>query len=173
MPLIKSTYFEDAIGCLKQVKDKYCPLEMVSLIEKTFQLLEDAKKESVGAQLALNADNTIPLVLFLVLRANIQHLGAEIALLEDLLGADFEALMLGYTGYCVTTLKAAYQHILSDKFYQNWPEYDSGAFFLFYGKWYCWFVVLLLIGKFVYYFSAEREQNIDGKKKYKESPVIK
>ncbi|XP_055705402.1 alsin homolog [Phlebotomus papatasi] len=119
MPLIKSTYFEDAIGCLKQVKDKYCPLEMVSLIEKTFQLLEDAKKESVGTQLALNADNTIPLVLFLVLRANIQHLGAEIALLEDLLGADFEALMLGYTGYCVTTLKAAYQHILSDKFYQN------------------------------------------------------
>ncbi|XP_059608301.1 alsin homolog [Phlebotomus argentipes] len=119
MPLVKSSYFEDAIGCLKQVKDKYCPLEMVSLIEKTFQLLEDAKTESVGASLTLNADNTIPLVLLLVLRANIQHLGAELALLEDLLGGDFEALMLGYTGYCITTLKAAYQHILSDKFYQN------------------------------------------------------
>ncbi|GAB0087938.1 Alsin homolog [Sergentomyia squamirostris] len=119
MPLIKSTYFEDAIGCLKQVKDKFCPLEMVSLIEKTFQLLEDAKTESAGAHIALNADNTIPLVLFLVLRANIQHLGAELSLLEDLLGGDYEALMLGYTGYCVTTLKAAYQHILSDKFYQN------------------------------------------------------
>ncbi|XP_055693648.1 alsin homolog [Lutzomyia longipalpis] len=119
MPMIKCSYFDDAIGCLKQVKDKYCPMEMVILIEKTFQLLEDAKNESVGAQHTLNADNTIPLVLFLVLRANIQHLGAEIALLEDLLGTDFEALMLGYTGYCVTTLKAAYQHILSDKFYQN------------------------------------------------------
>lgn len=47
----------------------------------------------------------MPLAIILVLRAEVPHLGAELALLEDLLGSDFESVMLGFSGYCYTTIK--------------------------------------------------------------------
>lgn len=68
---------------------------------------------------ALSADNIMPLTIFLVLRAGIPHLGAEIQLMEDLMGGDFEPIMTGFTGYCFITIKATYQHILSNKFVQD------------------------------------------------------
>lgn len=67
----------------------------------------------------INADDMMPLTILLVILANIPHLGAEILLLEDLMGNDFGSVMLGYGGYCFTTLKATYHHILSDKFLQE------------------------------------------------------
>lgn len=67
----------------------------------------------------LNADNIMPLTIFLILRAGIPHLGAEILLLEDLMGVEFETVMLGFAGYCFATIKATYQHILGDKFLQD------------------------------------------------------
>lgn len=66
----------------------------------------------------LNADNMMPLTIFLLLRAAIPHLGTEILLLEDLMGPDFEFVMNGFAGYCFITIKAAYQHIINDIFLQ-------------------------------------------------------
>lgn len=68
--------------------------------------------------LQLNADNMMPLTIMLILRAAIPHLGTEILLLEDLMGTDFEFLMHGFAGYCFTTIKAAYQHIIHESFLQ-------------------------------------------------------
>ena len=67
----------------------------------------------------LNADNIMPLTIYLILRAGIPHLGAEILLMEDLMGPDFEPVMTGFVGYCFITIKATYQHILSNKFFQD------------------------------------------------------
>lgn len=67
----------------------------------------------------LNADNIMPLTIFLILRAGIPHLGAEILLMEDLMGNDFEPAMTGFAGYCFVTVKATYQHLLSSKFFQD------------------------------------------------------
>lgn len=53
----------------------------------------------------MNADCVMPVMIFLVLQAQIPHLGAEIALLEDLMGSDYDEAMMGYAGYCFTTLK--------------------------------------------------------------------
>lgn len=54
----------------------------------------------------LAADGMMPLTLFLVLRAAVPHLGAELALLDDLTrGTNFQFEMNGITGYCYTTLK--------------------------------------------------------------------
>ena len=58
----------------------------------------------------------MPLTIFLILRADIQHFGAEISLLEDLMGTDYEQIMQGYVGYCFTTIKVS-QIILFDFLY--------------------------------------------------------
>ncbi|XP_031627561.1 alsin homolog [Contarinia nasturtii] len=133
LPLIKDDEFSLAIHTLQQVKEKFCPREMLQLIEKTFKHVEAAAEmvsKSIEDQpvaehslkatevVQLNADNMMPLTIFLLLRAAIPHLGTEILLLEDLMGPDFEFVMNGFAGYCFTTIKAAYQHIINDSFLQ-------------------------------------------------------
>lgn len=121
-----------AINALQQVKEKFCPREMLHLIEQTFKYVEaaaeivsqtnhdesNASNANTGGIVQLNADNMMPLTIFLLLRAAIPHLGTEILLLEDLMGPDFEFVMNGFAGYCFTTIKAAYQHIIIDSFLQ-------------------------------------------------------
>lgn len=136
--MIKDPEFALAILTLQQVKEKFCPREMLHLIEKTFEHVEaaaemvskstepitnddESDKKPINNDpeiVQLNADNMMPLTIFLLLRAAIPHLGTEILLLEDLMGPDFEFLMNGFAGYCFTTIKAAYQHIINDSFLQ-------------------------------------------------------
>lgn len=142
MAIIRSSQIEEAIESLKQLTDKYCPLEMLGLIQQMFKAIDAAKREQLAEDAPpLNSDDIIPIVIFMVIRANVQHLGAEISLLEDLMGRDFDQIIRGYVGYCFTTLEvsgvtivtivmelnilirvlvslqASYQYILSDKFY--------------------------------------------------------
>lgn len=140
MAIIRSSQIEEAIESLKQLTDKYCPLEMLGLIQQMFKAIDAAKREQLAEEAPpLNSDDIIPIVIFMVIRANVQHLGAEISLLEDLMGRDFDQIIRGYVGYCFTTLEvsgiviiivgvnilirvlvslqASYQYILSDKFY--------------------------------------------------------
>lgn len=42
--MIHNDEFQKAINCLKQVKEKYCPREMLKLIEMTFEHVENAAK---------------------------------------------------------------------------------------------------------------------------------
>lgn len=141
--LIKDTEFDLAKTTLKQVTEKFCPREMLNLIEQTFKHVEnaadavsksnqtninnvtetDSNKDSTTSMVdpevfQLNADRLMPLTIFLLLRAAIPHLGTEILLLEDLMGPDFEFVMKGNAGYLFTTLKAAYAHIINDSFLQ-------------------------------------------------------
>lgn len=54
----------------------------------------------------------MPLTLVLLLRAGIHHLGAELALLDDLTdGNNFQFEMNGIRGYCLTTLKVFFHCI--------------------------------------------------------------
>ena len=46
--LIKNNYFNDAIECFRQFKEKYCPNEMIKQIELTFKLIEEAKNDTLG-----------------------------------------------------------------------------------------------------------------------------
>lgn len=67
----------------------------------------------------MNADDMMALTIFLVIRTCIPHLGAEILLLEDLMGGDFDPILNGSAGYSFITIKASYLHILSSKFFQD------------------------------------------------------
>lgn len=60
-------------------------------------------------KISLNADIIMPLSLLLLLRAAIPHLGAELALLDDLTDCkNFQFEMNGIRGYCYTTLKVSF-----------------------------------------------------------------
>lgn len=107
-----------------KLKKNYCLRELLKIIEETINLIEIARKTSLGIfgsswflvafylpvllsdnSVILAADGVMPLVIYLVLRAGVPHLGAELALLEDLIGTDFEVEMSGFAGYCYTTIK--------------------------------------------------------------------
>lgn len=90
---------------------------MLGLIQQLFKAIEEAKGEKLPEVAPLNSDDIIPIVIFMVIRANVQHLGAEISLLEDLMGHDFDQIIRGYVGYCFTTLEvrcAYYFYVLRD-----------------------------------------------------------
>ncbi|XP_055907904.1 alsin homolog [Eupeodes corollae] len=114
--VVSNTYFHDAIAMLKQVQEKYSPKAMLNVIERAFELITEAHKcAAMENSVILGADSMMPLALFLVLRAGVPHLGAELALLDDLTGgSNFESEMSGLAGYCYTTIKAAYEHITSN-----------------------------------------------------------
>lgn len=46
--MIKSAQFDSAINCLKQVKEKYCPRQMLDHIENTFRLIDRARNENLS-----------------------------------------------------------------------------------------------------------------------------
>lgn len=105
--------FEESVQTLKQLQEKFSPQDMLTVIQRSTQLLTEAYEHAMAANAAqLNADNMIPLTMLTMLRAAVPHLGAELALLDDLTGGpNFQAEMNGMAGYCYTTLKAAYEHV--------------------------------------------------------------
>lgn len=78
---------------------------MLGLVQQMFKAIEEAKAEHLNEGAPLNSDDILPIVIYMVIRANVQHLGAELSLLEDLMGKEFDLIMRGYAGYCFTTLE--------------------------------------------------------------------
>ncbi|KAH8315549.1 hypothetical protein KR059_001230 [Drosophila kikkawai] len=123
--------FEESVQTLKQLQEKFSPQDMLTVIQRSTQLLTEAYEHAMSGEFSfkksksllffipnptanaaqLNADNMIPLTMLTMLRAAVPHLGAELALLDDLTGPNFQAEMNGMAGYCYTTLKAAYEFV--------------------------------------------------------------
>lgn len=146
--MIQNTEFQSAIACLKQVKEKFCPREMLRLIETTFELVESAAKMAntdwnISSSQAPDADDnattadaatideanmTTPTVL---LNADtMMPLTIYLIIRASIphLGTEILLLddlmgsdfeMLGFASYCFTTIKAGYQHIINDQFMQQ------------------------------------------------------
>ncbi|XP_058829427.1 alsin homolog isoform X2 [Topomyia yanbarensis] len=128
IPVIKSFRYQEAIDSLNRFKEKCCPSEMMKHINEAFSLLDVASKEQ-DTILDMAADSLLELVILLIIKANIPQLGAEISLLEDLLqndGYGFDYHSNTQNDYCLTTLKASYQHIIGDNFFVN-KIYDGGS----------------------------------------------
>jgi amyotrophic lateral sclerosis 2 protein len=114
--LARSTQFALILDDFRRFKEKFCPFEMLNQITTNFQRLEVAKVEVLGARFAICADHLITLTLIQVLVNQIPQLGAELAMIETLLGKDMEKIMHQQSGYCFTCLKATYSHLTSDAF---------------------------------------------------------
>lgn len=74
------------------------------------------------------ADNLLELIIWLIIKADLPQLGAEISLLEDLMQNDYGVSYRNtQNDYCLITLKASYQHIISNNFFVNKTFDPTGA----------------------------------------------
>lgn len=105
LPLIENNLFREAITNFRHVETKFCPNEMLIEIKQSFDLITKACYEVFQGSFVLNTDYLLPLSIFLILRSNIPHVGAELLLLEDLLESEYE--LNGEAGACFTHIKVS------------------------------------------------------------------
>lgn len=112
IPQARDIHFTTAIETLQQIKTKFTPLEKLSVILDTFKEV-NLVGQSVGggADFCWSMDDLFPVFQYIVVRARILQLGAEIHLIEDLMEAH---LFNGEFGIMFTTLQASYYQILKE-----------------------------------------------------------
>nr|XP_040234137.2 alsin homolog [Anopheles coluzzii] len=119
VPIIKHEKYQQAIESLNRFREKCCPSEMIKHINDAFTLVDQACKEQ-EVRMDVAADNLLELIIWLIIKADLPQLGAEISLLEDLMQNDYGVSYRNtQNDYCLITLKASYQHIISNNFFVN------------------------------------------------------
>ncbi|XP_053673252.1 alsin homolog [Anopheles nili] len=127
VPIIKHEKYQQAIESLNSFREKCCPSEMIKHINEAFALVDQACKEQ-EVRMDVAADNLLELIIWLIIKANLPQLGAEISLLEDLMQNDYGLSSRNtQNDYCLITLKASYQYIISDNFFVNKTFDPAGA----------------------------------------------
>lgn len=118
IPLLEDAKFYDAIRMLQRLSQKFCPSEMLEVIRDTYQLISDCAAKVSSRGDLLSADNLLAITIYLIVKANINHLGAELSLLTDLMEDDMENL-INMEQYIYTTIKIGYLHTISTRFFHN------------------------------------------------------
>uniref|UniRef100_A0A671WV43 Alsin Rho guanine nucleotide exchange factor ALS2 n=1 Tax=Sparus aurata TaxID=8175 RepID=A0A671WV43_SPAAU len=86
----------------------FTPSDKLLVIQKTFEELTQEIKPMLHGDFLWCMDDLLPLFLYLVLRARIRNLGAEVNMIEDLMDPNVQH---GELGLMFTTLKACYIQI--------------------------------------------------------------
>lgn len=116
--LLEDEQFYQAIEHFKKLSQMLCPSEMLQIIKETFEMINTcAKKFSTKGDL-LSADNLLSITIYLIMKASINHLGAELSLLTDLMENDIDKL-INMEQYIYTTIKIGYLHTISSRFFNN------------------------------------------------------
>lgn len=118
IPLLEDAKFYEAIRSLQKLSQKFCPSEMLEVIRDTYQLISDCGKRVSTRGDFLSADNLLAVTIYLIVKANINHLGAELSLLTDLMDDDVDRL-INMEQYIYTTIKIGYLHTISTRFFHN------------------------------------------------------
>ena len=118
IPLLEDAKFYEAIRTLQQLSQKFCPSEMLEVIRDTYELISDCGKKVSSRGDLLSADNLLAITIYLIVKANINHLGAELSLLTDLMEDDVDKL-INMEQYIYTTIKIGYLHTISTRFFHN------------------------------------------------------
>ncbi|XP_067371199.1 alsin-like isoform X3 [Channa argus] len=114
----KDACFVSAVETLQQISlsdtacslasNTFTPSDKLLVIQKTFEELNQEVKPMLEGDFLWCMDDLLPLFLYVVLRARIRNLGAEVSLIEDLMDPNVQ---LGEIGLMFTTLKACYIQI--------------------------------------------------------------
>uniref|UniRef100_A0A8C9MSF0 ALS2 C-terminal like n=1 Tax=Serinus canaria TaxID=9135 RepID=A0A8C9MSF0_SERCA len=94
--LIKDKCFLSATECLQKLITTVDPREKLEILRQTYEELELTVSRLPGAERRLPMDDLLPLLVFVVSRARIQHLGAEIHLIRDLMDPTNQGGMLDF-----------------------------------------------------------------------------
>ncbi len=108
---IRDVHFAGAVESLQRIKTEFTPQEKLSVILSTFREVNQAGQEACGPAHCWSMDDLFPVFQYVVVRARILQLGAEIHMIEDLMEAH---LVNGEFGIMFTTLQACYYQILKE-----------------------------------------------------------
>ncbi|KAM8857884.1 alsin-like isoform 3-T3 [Synchiropus picturatus] len=104
----KDACFVSAVETLQQISTTFTPADKLLVIQKTFEELTQEIQPTMNTNFLWCMDDLLPLFLYIVLRARIRNLGAEVSLTEDLMDPNVQ---YGEMGLMFTTLKACYIQI--------------------------------------------------------------
>ncbi|XP_050388946.2 alsin isoform X1 [Patella vulgata] len=104
--------YASAVDTLQQLSTAFSPIEKLRVIEKTFQEITETVQASLKDDHVWCMDDLFPIFQFVVVRAKIRHLGAEVHMIDDLMETHLE---FGELGIMFTTLKACYFQIQNEK----------------------------------------------------------
>jgi len=105
--------FLDAVYSLQRLKTTFTPAEKLDVIVGMFKAIT---RETGAASHTWSMDSLLPVCMFVVVRARVLQLGAELAMLSDLME---NYLFQGEKGIMFTTLQAAYTQILRENVFIN------------------------------------------------------
>ncbi|XP_061189160.1 alsin-like isoform X2 [Saccostrea echinata] len=100
------------IETLQHISTAFSPKEKLEVIQKTFSEITKTVQESMGDVQMWCMDDLFPIFHYIVIRAQIRHLGAEIHLIQDLMERHLEN---GELGIMFTMLHACYFQIQNEK----------------------------------------------------------
>ncbi|CAG5119646.1 unnamed protein product [Candidula unifasciata] len=109
---IKDVCYAQAVDTLQQLSTAFSPIEKLKIIEQTFNEITKTVSLNLKDDHMWCMDDLFPIFQFVVVRAKIHHLCAEIHMIDDLMEPHMEH---GELGLMFTTLKACYFQIQNEK----------------------------------------------------------
>ncbi|XP_029399540.1 ALS2 C-terminal-like protein isoform X2 [Mus pahari] len=106
--LVQDKCFLSATECLQKIITTVHPREKLEVLEKTYGEIEATVSRVLGRECKLDMDHLLPLFMYVVSRARIQHLGAEIHLIRDMMDPVHTG---GLHDFLLTALESCYKHI--------------------------------------------------------------
>ena len=100
-----------AVETLQQLKTTFTPFEKLEVLVETFKEINVIGQEAGGSDFCWSMDNLFPVLVYVVVRARISQLGAEIQMIDNLMD---DHLASGEYGFMFTTLQASYTQILRE-----------------------------------------------------------
>ncbi|XP_057561047.1 ALS2 C-terminal-like protein isoform X12 [Hippopotamus amphibius kiboko] len=105
LPVSHRVSAEDDPSCCSTTVD---PREKLEVLERTYGEIEATVSRVLGQEHKLPMDDLLPLLIYVVSRAQIQHLGAEIHLIRDMMDSTHTG---GRYDFLLTALESCYEHI--------------------------------------------------------------
>ncbi|XP_072426139.1 ALS2 C-terminal-like protein isoform X1 [Chiloscyllium punctatum] len=110
--VVKDVCFTSAILCFQKISTTADPQEKLNTIMKTYYEIEGTVTRVLNRKYSLSMDDLLPLLVYVVSRARILHLGAELHLIRDMMDPSTEG---GMNDFLLTALDSCYQHIQKEE----------------------------------------------------------
>merc|ERR1719334_1003888 len=108
----RDKHFLEAINTIQQIKTMFTPKQKLEVILAMFKSITNTPIKSI----TWSMDTLLPVCMYVVVRARILQLGAELAMLQDLMET---YLFQGEQGIMLTTLLAAYHQMMKESLFIN------------------------------------------------------
>ncbi|XP_067887559.1 ALS2 C-terminal-like protein isoform X2 [Heterodontus francisci] len=109
---VKDVCFTSAILCFQKISTTADPQDKLDTIVKTYREIESTVTQVLEREYSLSMDELLPLLVYVVSRARILHLGAELHLIRDMMDPSTEG---GMNDFLLTALDSCYHHIQKEE----------------------------------------------------------